>query len=124
MTQRTEIHLHSADLCARACALVSRAETAAVTSGELRARGAQRRSGKAEPPAELRQVVVESTTPLPTTVEEAAERAFLLDLTAQEIASYMEQPVDLVFLSADNAAMTEARPIDDVLRDWFRAVLG
>jgi hypothetical protein len=123
MTQRTEIRLHSADLCARACALISRAEIAATKSGALRARGARRRGHDVEPATERRDLPVGCVPPPPATIEEAAERAFLLDLTAREIAAYMEQPVDLVFLSADRTALSEARPIDDVLRDWFRALL-
>jgi hypothetical protein len=122
MSQRTEIRLRSADLCARACALVSRAESAAMASDELRARGARRRNKEAGSPAERRRPAVRCAAP-PETIEQAAERAFLLDLTAREIGALMEQPVDLVLLSADRSALSEARPIDDVLRDWFRALV-
>jgi hypothetical protein len=123
MAQGAEIRMDSVELCAQARALVSRAEGAATTSGALQAQGARRR-GEVEPAAKQRERAIVCAPPPPETIEQAAERAFLMELTAREIADHLEQPVDLVLVSADRTALSEARPIDDVLRDWFRALLG
>jgi hypothetical protein len=57
------------------------------------------------------------------TVEQAAERAWIQSLTAQEIARCTDQPVELVMLTADQEGVREGRPVDDILRDRFRDLL-
>jgi hypothetical protein len=57
------------------------------------------------------------------TIDEAAERALLLTLTCEEIAAVMEQPSDFAMRAANERAVHEDRPVDDVLREWFRALV-
>jgi hypothetical protein len=65
---------------------------------------------------------VSSVEPEPT-LEQAAERASLRNITAREIADHMEQPLKYVLRAANDQAIHERRPIDDVLRDWFRILV-
>lgn len=57
------------------------------------------------------------------TIEEAAERALLIELTCAEIAAHMEHSTDLVMRAANERAVHEDRPVDDVLREWLRALV-
>jgi hypothetical protein len=57
------------------------------------------------------------------TIEQAADRALLIELTCQVIAARMEQPHQIVLGTARASAAREDRPVDDVLRDWFRALV-
>jgi hypothetical protein len=41
----------------------------------------------------------------------------------EEIADHADQPVGLVMSAADERAMHEARPVEDVLRDRFHNLL-
>jgi hypothetical protein len=51
------------------------------------------------------------------------ERASLIELTCQEIAVWARTSSDHVLRIAFEAAEQAGRPIDDVLRDWFRALV-
>jgi hypothetical protein len=57
------------------------------------------------------------------TIEEAAERALLLELTAQEIAAATGNASDDVVAAAARRGIAAGRPVEDELRDWFRAIV-
>ena len=57
-------------------------------------------------------------------VEQAAERALLLDLTAREIADRLGVPVEYVVRAARERAAYLDAPVEDTLRSWFRALLA
>jgi hypothetical protein len=57
-------------------------------------------------------------------LEEAAERALMLDLTAREIADRLGVPVGYVLKGARERAAYLGAPVEDTLRSWFRALLA
>ena len=57
-------------------------------------------------------------------LEEAAERALMRQLTAEEIAAYVGVPVDYVMRAAQERATLKERPVDDTLRSWFRVLIA
>jgi hypothetical protein len=57
------------------------------------------------------------------TIEQAAERALLVELTAREVAAELGVSPETVMLTVQAHAKRMNRPLDDVVRDWF-AVLS
>ena len=55
------------------------------------------------------------------TIEQAAERALLREFTAIEIAQHEDRDPKDVLLAAEREARRHGRPVDDLLRDWFRS---
>jgi hypothetical protein len=64
--------------------------------------------------------MVEDHVPL----EEAAERALMLDLTAREVADRLGVPVEYVVRGARERAAYLDAPVEDTLRSWFRTLLA
>jgi hypothetical protein len=56
-------------------------------------------------------------------IDQSVERASLIELTCQEIAARVQNSSDLVLRVALETAEETGRPVDDVLRDWFRALV-
>jgi hypothetical protein len=57
------------------------------------------------------------------TIEKYVERASLIELTCQEIAAWAQTSSDHILRIAFETAEQADRPVDDVLRDWFRALV-
>jgi hypothetical protein len=107
---RSEVRARSRQLREEARALVARARAARALAASRRR---QADMGERGPAGTCRR-------PREMTVEQAAERALLRQLTAVEIAHHTDLDPTSVLDAATRRARDEGRPVDDVLRDWFR----
>ena len=120
---RTQADLFARSQRARANAVVAKEQAQAARSSARAIRARLERIGGTAAPCPQRRdlaVMVEDHLPL----EEAAERALLLDLTAREIADRLGVPVAYVLRGARERAAYLDTPVEDTLRSWFRALLA
>jgi hypothetical protein len=76
--------------------------------------------GRPAPPCRSLAMIVDENV----SIEDAAERALLLDLTAREIADHLGVPFDYVVQAARERAAYLDGAVEDTLRSWFRALLA
>ena len=120
---RTEADLFARSERARANAVVAKEQAQAARSSARAIRERlERQRGTATPCPEPRALAVMVEDDLP--LEEAAERALLIDLTAREIADRLGVPVGYVLRGARERAAYLDAPVEDTLRSWFRALLA
>jgi hypothetical protein len=125
---RTQAELFAWSERARANSEEARASahSARASARALRERGSRTVSAIAVTPCGERDlavaVAVAVADDLP--LEEAAERALMLDLTAREIAERLGVPVEYVVRGARERAAYLGAPVEDTLRSWFRVLLA
>jgi hypothetical protein len=117
---QAELFAWSERVRAEAAATSEQARATRASAQQLRRRLTALTRAPATPPLRGDLAVVVEDLPL----EEAAERALMLDLTAREVADRLGVPVEYVMRGARERAAYLGAPVEDTLRSWFRALLA